>query len=101
MPRAKKSAVSMSKAVAAVSASLDQLLAAIAAAAQSAGAAKGGLAKVAVKPAKGPGSRAGNPKYSKAQSGVWARYTPREREARIRKMLAARGVKRKSPAKKK
>jgi ElaB/YqjD/DUF883 family membrane-anchored ribosome-binding protein len=37
-------------------------------------------------------------KLRKAVAASWARYTPAEREARIRKMLAGRGLKRKKPA---
>lgn len=102
MPRAKKkSSISVPQALAAVSASLTQLMQAIAASVPAGGAAPAGgkvvaMPKVAVAAAKAQE----NPTYSKAQKGVWSKYTPAQREARIRKMLAARGVKRKPAAKK-
>lgn len=96
MPRRKKIGVSVPAALAAVSASLDQLMRAIAASVPAGVAGKGG--KVLAVAAKG-GKRGKNPLLSKKQRGVWAKYTPAQREARIRKMLAARGVKRKNPPK--
>lgn len=100
MPRAKKkSGISVPQALAAVSASLNQLMQALAASVPAASA--GGKAGAMPKMAKAAAKTAENPTYSKAQRGVWARYTPAQREARIRKMLAARGVKRKPGGKKK
>ncbi len=49
--------------------------------------------KTAAKPAR----KATKPR--KKRKNPWDKYTPAEREARIRKMLAGRGIKRKAPAK--
>lgn len=98
MPRAKKTAPSVQSALVAVSASLNQLMHAIAASVPVG--ATGGKALALPKMAAAAAKQAENPTYSKAQKGVWAKYTPAQREARIRKMLAARGVKRKGSKKK-
>ena len=56
-----------------------------------AGAKRGPKPGAAAKPAR---------KTRKKRKNPWDKYTPEQREARIRKMLAGRGIKRKTPAKK-
>ena len=58
---------------------------------------KGGSAVAAAAPRKGQrGPGKNNPKLKAAIKASWARMTPKERKARIRRMLAGRGLKPKS-----
>jgi hypothetical protein len=91
MARPRNHAKHLSAAVEGLVDSISNLVNSLTTAVASRGAAAPAGGFVKVKGQRGPGKN--NPKLKAAIKASWARMTPKEREARIRRMLAGRGLK--------